>query len=156
MDILRDASDVAVRLGFAVAAGAIIGLNRWLHHKPAGVGTHALVALGAALATVLVSRTADADAQAMSRVIQGLVTGVGFIGAGVIMRTDDHSRVQGLTTAATVWTSAILGIACGTADFAVGTVAVAFTLGVLLVGKRCEDLIGRMLGARDEDGSPRG
>ena len=113
---LQGVGDIAARLGFAVAIGVVIGLNRWLRHKPAGVRTHALVTLGAALATVLISRDANGDAQAVSRVIQGLVTGVGFIGAGVILHVGAEHRVQGLTTAAALWASAILGIVCGVSE----------------------------------------
>ncbi len=148
---LQEAGDIAVRLAFAVAIGVAIGLNRWLHHKPAGVRTHALVTLGAALAMVLVSRHANGDPQAVSRVIQGLVTGVGFIGAGVILHVDAEHRVQGLTTAAALWASAILGIVCGAADFTLGAIAVAFTLAVLLFGGPCEEFLGRLFRRRAED-----
>ncbi len=148
---LHAAADVAARLGFAVATGAIIGLNRWLHHKPAGVRTHALVTLGAALATVLMSRAASGDIAAVSRVIQGLVTGVGFIGAGVILRVDAEHRVEGLTTAAALWASAILGMVCGVADFTLGAIAVAFALGVLVFGGPCEEFVGRLFGVRVKD-----
>ncbi len=104
-------SEVSLRLVCAVFAGAVIGLNRWFYHKPAGLGTHGLVALGAALACVIATQAKGADAGAASRTIQGLVTGVGFIGAGVIMRENRGQHVHGLTTAASVWVSAILGIA---------------------------------------------
>lgn len=132
--------DIVTRLGLAVTAGGAVGLNRWLHHKPAGMRTHALVALGAAIATLLVSRAIETDAQALSRVIQGLITGVGFIGAGVIMHvSSDEHRVFGLTTAATIWASAILGITCGTGDYIVGTVGMVLALLILTVGLWIEE-----------------
>ena len=137
--------DVALRLGLAVTAGIILGLNRWLHHKPAGVRTHSLVALGAALAVVLVTRAVGSDAQALSRVIQGLVTGVGFIGAGVIWRAVEEQKVFGLTTAATIWASAILGIVCGTGDYVLGTVALIFMMAILFIGGPLEEGIEKML-----------
>lgn len=133
--------EIVARLGLAVTAGAALGLNRWLHQKPAGMRTHALVALGAAMATMLVSHAAGADAQSLSRVIQGLITGVGFIGAGVIMRAVEEPKISGLTTAATIWASAILGITCGVADYTVGTVGLVFALLILTVGLWVEDTI---------------
>ena len=138
------AGDAAIRLLAAVAVGGIVGLNRWLHHKPAGFGTHGLVSLGAALATAIAMRAPAADAAAVSRVIQGLVTGVGFIGAGVIMRADANREVHGLTTAASVWTSAILGIACGVSDFTIVGIGVVLAFVVLVLSKPLEDLVGRL------------
>jgi len=148
---MLQAGEVFIRLFCAVIAGGTIGLNRWLHHKPAGFGTHGLVTLGAALTTLVMIRVPGADAQAASRVIQGLVTGVGFIGAGVIMRENSQHRVHGLTTAASVWASAVLGIACGAADFTVVALGVAFALAILLFGKPCENLVGRIFSARIDD-----
>ena len=136
--------DLILRLIFAMTAGAIIGLNRWLSHKPAGLGTHALVALGAALASVVVLRAPGADANAVSRVIQGLVTGVGFIGAGVIMRENSGQQIHGLTTAASIWISAIIGIACGISDFVVGVAGLVLALVVLVISKPLEEAAGRI------------
>jgi putative Mg2+ transporter-C (MgtC) family protein len=143
--------DVTLRLVFALVAGAIIGLNRWLYHKPAGLGTHGLVALGAALAAIVATRIPGADAAAVSRVIQGLVTGVGFIGAGVIMRENPGQQVHGLTTAASIWASAILGIACGISDFAIGATGLILALIVLVISKPLEDLLGRIVKRRSEE-----
>lgn len=139
---LLHSGEVLVRL--AAAVGAIIGLNRWLHHKPAGFGTHGLVSLGAALAILIAVRAPGADAAAAARVIQGLVTGVGFIGAGVILRADANREVHGLTTAASVWTSAILGIACGMADYVAGAIGVLLAFVILVLSKPLEDLVGRI------------
>src|SRR3954468_9344876 len=82
--------EVARRLGIAVLVGAAIGTNRELHDKPAGMRTHALVALGAALLTVggVLLETSHGGGDAASRVIQGIITGVGFIGGGVILRNE--------------------------------------------------------------------
>ncbi len=143
--------DVTLRLVFALAAGAAIGLNRWLYHKPAGLGTHGLVALGAALAAIVATRTPGADAGAASRVIQGIVTGVGFIGAGVIMRDNSSEQVHGLTTAASIWVSAILGIACGISDFVIGATGLILALIVLMVSKPLERALGRMVKRRADE-----
>ena len=148
-DGLLHAGEVLVRVAVSVVVGASIGLNRWLRHKPAGFGTHGLVSLGAALAIMTAMRVPGGDAAAVTRVAQGLVTGVGFIGAGVIMR-EGSREIHGLTTAASIWTSAILGIACGAADFIVVGIGFFFALGVLILSKPCEDLMARVL-KRDQD-----
>ncbi|HWP02816.1 MAG TPA: MgtC/SapB family protein, partial [Gemmatimonadaceae bacterium] len=108
--------ELLIRLGLAVAIGAVLGINRDLRGKPAGLKTHALVALGSSMLTVVSLAVADgatADGNAVSRVIQGIITGIGFLGAGVILRGERGYSVHGLTTAASVWLSACLGIACG-------------------------------------------
>ena len=143
--------EIALRLLFAVLAGAVIGLNRWFYHKPAGLGTHGLVALGAAMACIIATHTHGADAGAASRTIQGLVTGVGFIGAGVIMRANRGQQVHGLTTAASIWASAILGIACGLSDIAIPAMGLGFVLIILFVSKPLEGALERIV-RRREDG----
>lgn len=109
--------DISLRLVLATAIGAVIGLNRDLHGKPAGLRTHALVALGAALIVLVAGRLPGAldfhAADAQSRTIQGLITGIGFLGAGVILHRPADNRVQGLTTAAAIWIAALIGAACG-------------------------------------------
>jgi putative Mg2+ transporter-C (MgtC) family protein len=145
--------DILVRLALAVICGSIIGLNRYLFHKDAGMRTNSLVALGTAMATIVVMDAKDSDSQALSRVLQGLVTGVGFIGAGVIMRSDGGLHVRGLTTAASIWISAILGIAMGTGDYAVGLTGLALALVSLMVGKPIEKKLARWL--NDDNGDPR-
>src|SRR3954470_16427938 len=93
-----------VRLAGAAGLGAVVGWQRERWHKPAGVRTHMLVSLGAAAFVVGASRS-GLDPAAVSRVVQGLVAGVGFIGAGAILRRDE-GHVAGLTTAASVWVAA--------------------------------------------------
>lgn len=134
----------AVRLGAALIVGAVLGLNRELHGKPAGMRTHALVSLGAAIATILVldSRIA-VDSNAIGRVVQGILTGVGFLGAGVIMR-DPLGHVTGLTTAATIWMCAVLGIVCGLGYWALLGTAVVLTTLLLLFGRPIERLAERL------------
>lgn len=146
--------EVAIRLALAVAAGTILGLNRWLHRKAAGIRTHALVSLGAALATLLIILERGSDAQALSRVIQGLLTGVGFIGAGVIMHLNLENKIQGLTTAATIWAAAILGIASGIADYRVVALGVLFAIFILVAGKQFEDLMSRAIRPGKRKGLP--
>ena len=131
--------DIVLRSAAAVVVGVLVGLNRDLAGKPIGMRTLALVSLGAAVVSIATIHFADlADhPDALSRVVQGIIQGVmggiGFIGAGVILRDPKAGTVEGLTTAATVWLTAALGIACGLAAWNLIAVAVIFAL-VALVG----------------------
>jgi putative Mg2+ transporter-C (MgtC) family protein len=133
-----DLTDIVLRSTAAVVVGILIGLNRDLAGKPIGMRTLALVSLGAAvvsLATIHFRDLAD-HPDALSRVVQGIIQGVmggiGFIGAGVILRDPKAGTVEGLTTAATVWLTAALGIACGLAAWNLIAVGVIFALIALL------------------------
>jgi putative Mg2+ transporter-C (MgtC) family protein len=110
---------VLLRLAAAVGVGALIGLDRELRRKPAGLRTLALVALGSAVFIIeTIDTTRGVYTDATSRVIQGIVTGVGFLGAGSIMRSADEESVRGLTTAASIWLAAATGIAWSAAPLA--------------------------------------
>jgi len=111
---------IALRLSLALLVGVILGLNRWLHHKSAGIRTHSLVAIGSATAIMLIDDFVKDDAQAVSRVLQGLITGLGFLGAGVIIRERSTQKVHGLTTAASVWSCALIAAAFGGGQFILG------------------------------------
>ena len=115
-------STIALRLALALIVGAILGLNRWLHHKSAGIRTHSLVAIGSATAVMLISDFVQDDAQAVSRVLQGLITGLGFLGAGVIIREQRSQKVHGLTTAASLWACALIGASFGAGQFVWGAI----------------------------------
>ena len=141
-------SDVAIRLLAATLIGGSVGLDRELHHKPAGVRTHALVSLGACLLIVVVARVLPISYEhvdAMSRVIQGIIAGVGFLGGGAILKSAVHEgeAVHGLTTAASIWVVACLGIACGTGQWIAAVLAAALTLIVLVLGGRIERAMKR-------------
>lgn|GEM_PF-903284 len=143
--------DTAIRLGAALLVGAIIGLNRELHGKAAGLRTHALVSLGAAIATVIVLKSPGgslgADQNAIGRVVQGILTGVGFLGAGVIMR-DPIGHITGLTTAATIWMCAVLGIVCGLGYWILLGISAILVALLLLLGRPIERLAERLFHAR--------
>jgi putative Mg2+ transporter-C (MgtC) family protein len=132
-----EASDVGLRLAAAAVIGGLVGLNRDLADKPIGTRTLALVALGAAIVSIATIEvpTIYEHPDALSRVIQGIVQGVmagiSFIGAGVILRHREARTVEGLTTAASVWVTAALGIACGLAAWDVVLIGAAITLLVL-------------------------
>ncbi len=142
--------ELVTRLGLAIIAGTVLGLNRWLHHKSAGIRTHSLVALGAAVAMLLIDTHNGSDAQSHSRVLQGLVTGIGFLGAGVIIRDNSSRRIHGLTTAASIWACALLGAAFGAGQIALGLLALTAILITLLLGGRLESFIGRLFGHRPD------
>ncbi|HEY0232929.1 MAG TPA: MgtC/SapB family protein [Dokdonella sp.] len=132
---------ISIRLGMAVVVGGLIGLNRDLHHKPAGVRTHALVSLGTALMVIVVMPPGVDDTHrydALSRVIQGVLTGIGFLGAGVILRNPNKQHISGLTTAATIWVTSLLGIGCGMGLYLPVLIALLFGTLVLLLGGRLE------------------
>jgi len=132
-----DLADITLRLTAAVAAGMLIGLNRDLQQKPIGMRTLGLVSLGAA--TVAVASVdfgpfqgePDALSRVIQGVIQGVMAGISFIGAGVILRDASQRKVEGLTTAATVWMAAAIGIACGLAAW--GVVAVGLVLALIVL-----------------------
>jgi putative Mg2+ transporter-C (MgtC) family protein len=132
-------TDLVVRLTAAAAAGALLGINRDLSNKPIGARTLGLVSLGAATAAVAtiqfpgIAENPDAASRVIQGVLQGIMAGISFIGAGVILRNASEWRVEGLTTAATVWMSAALGIACGFAAWRSATVALVMALILLVV-----------------------
>ncbi|UIN34875.1 MgtC/SapB family protein [Methylobacterium oryzae] len=131
--MMMTATDLCLRLGASVVAGMVVGLNREMHGKLVGVRTLGLVCLGAALVTMAGSgfSAADTDANA-SRAIQGVITGIGFLGAGVIVKGAGKSHVHGMTTAAAIWVTAALGISCGLGAYL--PVAIGLILLLLLIG----------------------
>ena len=148
-------SHIALRLLLALLVGSILGLNRWMHHKSAGIRTHSLVAIGSATAVMLISDFIQDDAQAVSRVLQGLITGLGFLGAGVIIRERSSQRVHGLTTAASIWSCALIGAVFGAGQFALGAMALGAILLTLIIGGPLERLASRITGIkRDSEVSP--
>lgn len=124
--------------------GGVIGIERELKQKPAGLRTHMLVCLGSAVFAVIPMQlvSLESNPDAISRVIQGIATGIGFIGAGEIVResTENSARpeVHGLTSAASVWVSAALGIAAGLGLWQLGLVGAVLTFVVLRIFKKLE------------------
>ncbi len=139
---------IALRLGLALLVGAVLGLNRWLHHKSAGIRTHSLVSIGSATAVLLISDFAQDDAQSVSRVLQGLITGLGFLGAGVIIREESSKKVLGLTTAASIWSCALIGAAFGAGQFALGGISLGAILLTLTIGGSMERLLAKITGVK--------
>jgi len=150
---LQDLGEPALRLIAAVVIGALVGLNRDLYGKPAGLRLCAFVALGSGLITVITSdpHVGLGDPSGASRAIQGIVGGIGFLGAGVILHEGASNRVRNLTTAATIWISAALGIACGLGSWKMGGVAAVLTLAVLSLGLRLDHVLFGRLGPEQQD-----
>ena len=126
--------DMTLRLLLAIALGAIIGYQRERANKAAGLRTHILICMGAALFTV-VSIFGFSGAVDPSRVAAGVVAGVGFIGAGVIFRGMGGDRVAGLTTAASIWAAAAVGLAAGAGLWLIAVIAGLAAVGILMIPK---------------------
>jgi putative Mg2+ transporter-C (MgtC) family protein len=140
----NDWLNITFRLCLALLFGAIIGLERQLKRKPAGLRTHMLVCFGSAVFTLipLLTNVTQPDNNSLSRTIQGITAGIGFLGAGEIVRESSqksqHSEVHGLTSAAAIWVSAALGIVAGCGLWQLGLIAVVLTFLVLNLFKRLE------------------
>jgi putative Mg2+ transporter-C (MgtC) family protein len=136
-----------LRILAAVLSGSAVGLNRDLHHKPIGIRTMAMVALASCILVLAVGAEAHAHGSGgsdqISRVTQGIVSGLGFLGAGVILRGPDESQIHGLTTAAAILVVAALGVACGLAAWPILLLGLGATLLVLTVGGPVERTVQR-------------
>lgn len=156
-----DVGDVAqltrilVRLLLAAVLGFALGFEREQQGKAAGVRTHMLVSIGSAL-FVLVPQQSGIEPADMSRVIQGLVAGVGFLCAGTILKQGrDEQHVQGLTTAAGLWMTAAIGMSCGLGREVTAILSALLALAVLSLVPRLVTLIERMVGPPGGNGKPR-
>ena len=141
--------EVIIRAGAAVLAGAALGLHRDLHGKPTGVRTLGLVGLGSAVAVMAVSDSHDVSA--VGRVIQGILTGIGFLGAGVIIRDNQGQQIHGLTTAACAWLTACIGVTCGAGEWRIVLVSVFFAFLLLTFGGWLEKALRSRLSQPDDD-----
>ena len=121
--------DLTLRMFAAVILGGMVGIERKIHGRWADVRTHMLVAVGAATFVVLAMCTVtDPASRDPSTVIQGIAAGIGFLGAGTILKLTDQMEVKGLTTASAIWLSAAVGTAAGFAEYGVAIVATLMTL----------------------------
>lgn len=133
---------VTLRMLVALLLGALIGWDRERRDADAGLRTHMLVSLGAAL-FVLVPAEAGMSKEDLSRVVQGIVSGIGFLGAGTVLKDRSEGRIHGLTTAGSIWATAAIGMAAGMGRESTALLATAFILVVLSllrnVGRRIRD-----------------
>ena len=141
---------VTLRLLAALFIGTAIGLQRELTHKPAGLRTHMLVGLGTALFLVSAAESGMVHAD-LSRIVQGLATGIGFLGGGAILKLTSEHEIHGLTTAAGIWMTAAASAAAGLGQIAVALIGTAFGLLVLIVFHRLEKQLGHLAKKDTED-----
>ena len=134
---VQEATTIVLRLSVALALGAAIGYERERSGKDAGLRTHMLVSLGAAL-FVLVPVMGEMDSADTSRVMQGIVSGMGFLGAGAILKQSTGQEVKGLTTAASIWVAAAVGVSAGYGREATAVASTVLALFVLSIVKRME------------------
>jgi putative Mg2+ transporter-C (MgtC) family protein len=153
MDISLTDTEVARRLILAAVLGAVLGLEREVKQKSAGLRTNILIAVGAAVFTLMSLEMARAGGAAdPSRIAAQIVTGIGFLGAGAIIRT--RGGVQGLTTAATVWVNSAVGVAAGGGQYHLALIATSVTMIVLLMVAPLEGMIDRHLPPRRNGRGP--
>ena len=138
---------VVIRLLAAMIFGGIIGIQRERSGKAAGFRTHMMVCLGTAVFVITCS-TVGMEFDAMSRVIQGLVTGIGFIGAGTILKLEGEEEIIGLTTAAGIWMTAAIGITVGLGAVGVGLMSTVLALVILALAQPLEDFVQKRRDAK--------
>jgi putative Mg2+ transporter-C (MgtC) family protein len=141
--------DVVIRLSLAALLGGLIGWEREADSKPAGLRTHMLVSLGSAMLvmTAIQAGMVQESADTISRIIQGIVTGIGFLGAGEIVSVSNAEsgqiRVRGLTSAAAIWVAMAIGIAVGCGLWRIGAFGALLTFMILWGLKKIETRLGR-------------
>jgi len=146
------AVDFVWRLLLAAGLGAALGLEREYRQKPAGLRTNILIAVGSALFTIMSVSLATGGGDP-ARLAAQIVTGIGFLGGGAIMR--NRNTVHGMTTAATIWVNAAIGVAAGAGQYTIATFAAALTLVVLVVLPPIETYFERRAGWPDRHRPPR-
>ncbi|MEX2498492.1 MAG: MgtC/SapB family protein [Wenzhouxiangellaceae bacterium] len=155
MEIELALSDMILRLVMAAALASIIGLERELRKRPAGLRTHMLVSLGAASFMlvgfeVLASAAGDPAAQIdPTRIVEGVIGGIGFLGAGSIIQS--RGAIQGITTGAAIWIAGAIGVACATGDFVLAGLVTGIALVIVVVFGFFEH---RVIYADEEKGRP--
>lgn len=141
---LKDVSEITtitIRLLMAALLGGILGFEREQRGKAAGMKTHMLVAIGSAL-FVLIPMQAGLSESEISRVVQGVIAGIGFLGAGAILKGADEKDLKGLTTAASIWLTAAIGVAAGLGRESSAILCTVLALLILVIVPKCADMIG--------------
>jgi putative Mg2+ transporter-C (MgtC) family protein len=136
-------SDDFTRIAAAAALGGIIGLEReWKWHW-AGLRTHILVAVGCAIFIIAGMGIVGRESEAVTRVVQGIASGIGFLGAGTILKLDNQQEIKGLTTASSIWLAAALGTAAGSGEYALSIASAIISLCVLGLLPPVEKWLGK-------------
>jgi putative Mg2+ transporter-C (MgtC) family protein len=132
---------IAFRLLAAAVLGGVLGIERQYEHKSAGMRTHMLVTMGSALFTAA-PLLGGVSAEHVTRIIQGIATGIGFVGGGTILKMTDQREVRGLTTAANIWLAAAVGVAVGAGWLVPAVLGTVLALVVLYFLERVERWFG--------------
>jgi putative Mg2+ transporter-C (MgtC) family protein len=146
----RQLVQVSIRLIVATLLGAVVGIERERAHKPAGLRTHILVSLGTTV-FVLSGAGVGMASDAVSRIIQGIATGIGFLGAGTILKLSEERDIQGLTTAAGIWMTAAIGVAVGLGGLALALLSAVLAVLILVLMRPLEDRIDKSQQGKTED-----
>lgn len=155
VDDLAEAAVLLVRMVIAIVLAGVIGLEREHRDAPAGLRTHMLVGLGSAL-FVLVPLQAGVSPADLTRVVQGVVSGIGFLGAGAILKESRGNQVRGLTTAASVFATAAIGVTAGMGKAMTAIMATGLVLFILALLHRWEKRLGLRTEDRQTQGSAEG
>lgn len=142
-ELVHEFTTHLIRLLIAVLLGGMLGLERQLRGQWAGVRTHMMVALGAAIFTIAAIATTPNDTNEVTRVIQGIAAGIGFLGAGTILKLGTEFEVKGLTTASSIWLAAALGTVAGMGEYALAAAAGLMSLFILGVLRPVTKTIGK-------------
>lgn len=144
-----------MRIGAAAIVGGVLGLERELNGHFAGLRTHMMVAIGCAVFVVAGLAVDGSQSDAVTRVVQGIAAGIGFLGAGTILKLDEERKIKGLTTASSIWLAAALGTLAGLGEYVPAAAATAIALVVLGVLRPIERLLGHHLGANAQTDTPK-
>lgn len=132
-----------LRLFIAVLLGGLLGIERQLHGRWAGIRTHMMVSLGAAIFTIAALTTAPNNSNEVTRVIQGIAAGIGFLGGGTIVKLSTEVEVKGLTTASSIWMAAAVGTVAGLGEYALAAASGLMALVVLALLRPLTKTIGK-------------
>ena len=135
--------DILVRLSIAAVLGGLVGFERQVHGHWAGFRTPMLVSLGTSMFVIAGIEVAAEEKADLTRVIQGVITGIGFLGAGMILKLGDQIEIKGLTTASSIWLAAAAGTACGLAQYRLAIAGTFIALVVLWLLRPLEKAIGK-------------
>jgi len=148
-------SEDLTRIGMAALLGGLLGLERELNGHFAGLRTHMMVAIGCAV-FMMAGLVVGPQHEAVTRVVQGIATGVGFLGAGTILKLDEKEKIKGLTTASSIWLAAALGTVAGLGDYGLAVVATLLALVVLGAIRPIERAAARRFGQAGNMDTPTG
>lgn len=147
--------DDLARIGAAAIVGGVLGLERELNGHFAGLRTHMMVAIGCAVFVVGGLAVSGTQTEAVTRVVQGVAAGVGFLGAGTILKLDEERTIKGLTTASSIWLAAALGTLAGLGEYVPAAAATAIAVVVLAVLRPAERALAHFLNSNDASDTPK-